>query len=38
VEVVAESPNAVGAPRSGLLAEVEMGEEKSPDKTAGRVP
>jgi RND family efflux transporter MFP subunit len=38
VEVVAEIPNADGALRSGLLAEVEMGEEKSPDKTAGRVP
>ena len=38
VEVVAEIPNPDGALRSGLLAEVELGEDKSQDKTVGRAP
>jgi RND family efflux transporter MFP subunit len=38
VEVVAEIPNSDGALRSGLLASVELGEDKSKGKTVGRAP
>ncbi len=38
VEVVAEIPNPDGALRSGLLAEVELGEDKGEGKTVGRAP
>ncbi len=38
VEVVADIPNPDGALRSGLLAEVEVGEEKAQNKTVGRAP
>jgi RND family efflux transporter MFP subunit len=38
VEVVAEIPNPDGALRSGLLAEVALGEDKGEGKTVGRAP
>jgi RND family efflux transporter MFP subunit len=38
VEIVADIPNPDGALRSGLLAEVEVGEDKAQSKTVGRAP
>ena len=38
VEVVGEIPNPDGALRSGLLAEVEVGDDKPQNKTVGRAP